>query len=57
MHTIEAEATAATMAAALTLSDIERHNTVPVLVGLGWLCRDIAPVIDRVEQIVREATR
>lgn len=42
------------MAALVTLADVERNDTVPVLVRGGFLCREIAPVIDLVEEMVRE---
>lgn len=42
------------MASVLTLADVEQNNSVVVLVRSGFLCREIAPVIDRVEAMVRE---
>jgi hypothetical protein len=46
------------MVAALTLADVERNDTVNVLMRQGWRAREIAPVVDEVERRVREnATR
>lgn len=44
---------AGAMAALLTVEDVEANNTVLVLSRHGWLCREIAPVIDQVEAEVR----
>lgn len=41
------------MAAVVTLRDVERHDTVLVLSRHGWLCREMCPVIDEVEALVR----
>jgi hypothetical protein len=42
------------MVAALTLADVERNDTVNVLMRQGWRSREIAAVIDEVERRVRE---
>jgi hypothetical protein len=42
------------MVAALTLADVERNDTVIVLMRQGWRSREIAAVIDEVERRVRE---
>lgn len=42
------------MVAALTLADVERNDTVIVLMRQGWRSREIAPVIEEVERLVRE---
>lgn len=42
------------MVAALTLADVERNDTVIVLMRQGWRSREIAPVIEEVERRVRE---
>lgn len=47
------DARADAMAALLSVEDVEANNTVLVLSRHGWLCREIAPVIDQVEAMVR----
>ena len=42
------------MVAALTLAEVERNDTVNVLMLQGWRSREIAAVIDEVERRVRE---
>ena len=42
------------MVAALTLADVERNDTVIMLMRQGWRAREIAPVIEEVERLVRE---